>query len=74
MTKEKLDNIRENLEKMFRELEYELYLEGAGLKTTVNTTAIYKKYQNIFSTEKIRKLKEVIEQEKDNSEKKKLEY
>jgi len=47
-----LDPIRRKAEEFYRELEMELYLEGAGLKDGVNTSEIYERYAEL-STKKL---------------------
>lgn len=47
-----LEPVRRKAEEFYRELEMELYLEGAGLKESVNTSEIYERYAEL-STKKL---------------------
>jgi len=61
-TRPQLDSLRSKAEDFYRELETELYLEGAGLKSEVNTASIHEKYRELSEKKLVLSLQSQVRQ------------
>ena len=57
MTQEKVDKIKDSISRFYEELNYEIYLNYAGFKDTLNTSSIYEKYSFLMNKELALKIK-----------------
>jgi oligoendopeptidase F len=55
-----VDEIKQRFEQLFQQLENELYLEGAGLKESVNTSAIYERFADLAERSLLEMLREEV--------------